>query len=259
MHEVSQIIASRSGTDERLTLMVALSVLAHAVFVTLVIFAPPLGLPETGSEPVMTISLGGAPGANAGGMTPMGGRPVQAPVPVDPGPPMGLPAPARKSPEMVLPTENAVTARPRVQPEVSARNGVNSRPVTGETIQQGTARAETGARGQGFGLTTSGGSGTSGAYVDVANFCCPEYLQAVTQAIQRNWNSKHNTTGSTLVKFIILRNGILEDVVVERPSGFFALDMAAQRALLVTKQAPPLPDLFSNDTLTVHLWFEYHR
>ena len=79
------------------------------------------------------------------------------------------------------------------------------------------------------------------------------------KAIQRNWNSKHNTTGSTLVKFIILRNGILEDVVVERPSGFFALDMAAQRALLVTKQAPPLPDLFSNDTLTVHLWFEYHR
>ena len=259
MHEVSQIIASRSGTDERLTLMVALSILAHAVFVTLVIFAPPLGLPEPSLDSVMTISLGGAPGANAGGMTPMGGRPVQAPVPLEPGSPMGLPAPARKSPEMVLPTESVSTIKPRVQPEVSARNGVRSRPITGETIEQGTARAETGARGQGFGLTTSGGSGTSGAYVDVANFCCPEYLEAVAQTIQRNWNSKHNTTGSTLVKFTIRRNGILENVVVERPSGFFALDMAAQRALLVTKQAPPLPDLFGNDSLTIHLWFEYHR
>ena len=41
-------------------------------------------------------------------------------------------------------------------------------------MQKGTAVAETGAQGQGFGLSSGGGG--DGGYLDVANFCCPEYL-----------------------------------------------------------------------------------
>jgi hypothetical protein len=48
-------------------------------------------------------------------------------------------------------------------------------------------------------------------------------------------------------------------VVVERPSGFIALDMAAQRALLLTRQVPALPQGFSNPDLTIHLRFDYQR
>jgi TonB family protein len=59
------------------------------------------------------------------------------------------------------------------------------------------------------------------------------------------------------VKFTIKRDGSIMDVVLERPSGYWALDRAAQLALLVTKQLPPLPVQYPNSTLTVHLRFEY--
>ena len=42
---------------------------------------PSLTPPQEAERNVMQISLGGAPGPRAGGMTPMGGRPMQAPAP----------------------------------------------------------------------------------------------------------------------------------------------------------------------------------
>jgi hypothetical protein len=46
---------------------------------------------------------------------------------------------------------------------------------------------------------------------------------------------------------------------VARPSGYAALDFMAQRALLNTRQLPPLPAAFTEPSLTVHLVFEYQR
>ena len=60
------------------------------------------------------------------------------------------------------------------------------------------------------------------------------------------------------MKFTITRGGAIEQVQVERPSGFVALDLAAQRALLLTR-LPELPAQFPNPTLTVHMRFEYSR
>ena len=37
------------------------------------------------------------------------------------------------------------------------------------------------------------------------------------------------------------------------------LDLASQRAILTTRQLPPLPREFTETTLTVHLMFEYQR
>ena len=58
---------------------VVVSLLAHAVLLTAFLLLTSLGPPRATEREVMTISLGGAPGPRAGGMTPMGGRPVQAP------------------------------------------------------------------------------------------------------------------------------------------------------------------------------------
>ena len=65
--------------------------------------------------------------------------------------------------------------------------------------------------------------------------------------------------GDTLVKYTIQRDGRLTNVEIERSSGYFALDQTAQRALLVTRQLPPLPPQFTESTLTVHLIFRYER
>jgi hypothetical protein len=57
------------------------------------------------------------------------------------------------------------------------------------------------ARRRASGLST-GGSGATG-YLDVANFCCPEYLSTMIQLIQRNWNGKQNVLGITRIKYTI--------------------------------------------------------
>ena len=59
----------------------------------------------------------------------------------------------------------------------------------------GSALAETGGQGHGFGLTTGGGGGPGG-YLDVGNFCCPEYLETMRMLITRNWQSKQQVVGT---------------------------------------------------------------
>jgi TonB family protein len=117
--------------------------------------------------------------------------------------------------------------------------------------------AETGAKGVGFGLTTGGGG--VGGQLEVGDFCCPEYLTTMLQLIQRNWNSQQQVAGTAVVKFTVQRDGRLTDVQVTKPSGYFALDQTAQRALLMTRQLPPLPSQFTESQLTVHLIFQYER
>ena len=157
---------------------------------------------------------------------------------------------------MTLPDPKArVRPRPTVQNAPAEASG---RTPTRETEERaGSTVADTGARGMGFGLST-GGSGTGG-YLEVGNFCCPEYLTTMLQLIQRNWNSKQEVPGDVLVKFAIQRDGQIAKVTLEQSSGYAALDLGAQRALLFTRRLPPLPDAFPDDSLTVHLKFQYQR
>lgn len=252
---IDHLILARSREPEGLGKMLGWSVVAHIGLVLFALYMPSSWRGHVDEEPrtVMVISLGGAPGPRAGGLTPMGGRTIQAPPPPEPVRRAPTP-PAAKPPEMALPSPN-VRPRPRVErapPDATSRT-----PTTGPEPQEGPARAETNARGQGFGLTTGGGGGT-GVQLDVANFCCPEYLEQMMTLVQRNWQSKHGVGGTTTVKFTITRGGAIEQVQIERPSGLYALDLAAQRALLLTR-LPELPTQFTNPTLTVHMIFEYSR
>ncbi len=254
---VTGVLTARRAADERWSPVLAVSLVLHGLLIVAVLVVPmghdPSDLPKT----VMTISLGGAPGPRSGGMTPMGGREVQTVTPSQPKPRAEAP-PAAKPPEMTLPGKVQRPKKQRDVPERAAQDAVGQRLAAGEEVQQGSARAQTGARGQGFGLTGGGGSGT-GAYLDVGDFCCPDYLENVMQVIQRNWVAKQNAAGQTLMKFTVMRTGQVTAVQVERPSGFAVLDMAAQRALLLTDRVPPLPAAFPNAELTIHLRFDYQR
>jgi len=242
MTEVTDVIVSRYRQPERLNPMIAGSIVAHAGILAMLIFGRPfLGQSYEPPRTVMTISLGGAPGPRAGGMTPTAGRAVPEPPP-EPAKPVEAPPPP-VAPKMALP--NART-RPRPQPQKAE-----------EEPRPGSTRTETGARGQGFGLTTGGGGGT-GVQLDVANFCCPEYLEQMVALIQRNWQQNQGVSGATVMKFTITRVGSIEGVAVERPSGFVALDYAAQRALLLTR-LPELPPQYPNPNLTLHVTFQYQR
>jgi len=252
---VTDIIVARSHISERLNAMIPWSIAAHIALFAFMIFMPASwrGAMDEGPRTVMTISLGGAPGPRNGGLTSMGGRTVQAPPPEPVKKVLETP-PAAKTPEMALPTKNARQVKPQTQEapkEATART-----PSTGQP-QEGSTRVDTGARGQGFGLTSGGGGGT-GVTVDTANFCCPEYLSQMVTLIQRNWQSNQGVAGKIVMKFTITRAGTIENVQIEQPSGFLAHELAAQRALLLTR-LPELPLQYPNQTLGVHMIFEYQR
>ena len=251
---VTDIIISRAQITERMDAMIPWSIAAHIALFAFMIFMPASwrGAVDEGPRTVMTISLGGAAGPRNGGLTTMGGRTVQAPPP-EPVKKVETP-PAAKTPEMALPTKNARQAKPQTQEapkEATART-----PSTGQP-QEGSTRVDTGAKGQGFGLTSGGGAGAS-VQLDVANFCCPEYLSQMVTLIQRNWQSNQGIAGSVIMKFTITRAGTIENVQLERSSGFLAHELTAQRALLLTR-LPELPIQFPNPTLTIHMTFEYQR
>src|SRR5262245_49585560 len=193
---VSDIIVARSREPAGLQKMIVVSIALHIVGVTAFMLKPPADYSDDVPRTVMTISLGGAPGPRAGGMTPMGGRAIQEVAPAEPAR-RAETAPAPKAPEMTLPRDKA--RRPQARPKTSPQEATGRTATTGAEVTPGSTRAETGTRGQGFGLTTGGGGG-AGAYLDVGDFCCPEYLQTVVQMIQQNWSSKQNVTGQTIVK-----------------------------------------------------------
>ena len=122
-------------------------------------------------------------------------------------------------------------------------------------LRQGAALAETGVEGAGLGLSAGGLGG--GGYLEVGDFCCPEYLSTMISLIRRRWNNQQRVTGQVMMKFTILRDGRITDVQRETSSGYLALDQSAERALLLTAQLPRLPTPFNDDQLTVHLNFEY--
>jgi TonB family protein len=125
-------------------------------------------------------------------------------------------------------------------------------------VQTGSAVAETSARGQGFGLSMGGGAG-SGSTLDVADFCCPDYLVLMVERIRSSWVQQAEVAGTVIVKFTIERDGRISQTSVEKSSGYPTLDQNAQRAVVVTRQLPPLPTAFPNPILTVHLNFQYQR
>lgn len=258
MDVVTQVVSMRAQQVDGLQRMIAASIAAHLGLIAMVVLAPGAWFgARTVQEDdnVMVISLGGAPGPRDGGLTTLGGRPVQA---VSESKPTVEPVrpPAARTPEMIEPTK---TAPKKVETKLrdTSPDPKGRTPTKGQEIEKGSAVADTGGRGQGFGLS-SGGGGT-GSYLETANFCCPEYVATMVDLVRRNWDEKQQVAGTTLMKFTIQRDGSLTGIQVEKSSGYAALDLYANRALIITKKLPPLPAAFSEPTLTVHLTFEYLR
>lgn len=264
MDSVTAILLERQRDARGLRPMAVCSALLHVALIGVLVATQGriLGRSEDQPREVMSISLGGAPGPRSGGLNPLGGRPVQREVPDAPARPEPVRPPAAKTPEMALPSPAAKT-RPQPREKFGAvtqapEDARGRTPTTGPKERFGSSAAETGGYGFGSGLSTGGGGGTGG-YLDVGNFCCPDYLETMMARIQRNWDSNQRMSGVVTIKFTIQRNGAITNVELERSSGYPGLDLTAQRALLNTRQLPELPAAYRNQTLTVHLNFNYQR
>jgi len=161
MDAVSEVLSARSAHQDGLQKMLGASAVAHLVLVALVAFVPAdwFSAPRE-PEVVMQISLGGPVGPRDGGLATLGGRPIQQVQPVeakkvvDPVRP-----PAAKTPEMIEPTK--APPRKTTPNKVAAKDPSSRTPTKGPEVQKGSTVADTGGKGQGFGLS-SGGGGTGG-------------------------------------------------------------------------------------------------
>ena len=253
---VSSTIVARSREPEGLRAMMIASSIAHVAGVAALVIVPwILGTRNTQAETVMEVSLAGAPGVASGGMTSLADRAVQK---AEPKPELPKPEPPRppapKPQEMV---ENIAKTTPKAPVKQAQPTTRQAPPTTGEQVRPGQGRVDTGTQSTEGGLSTGGG-GTGGQSTNV-NFCDPAYLSQMVSIIYRNWNRQQAVTGSPIIRFIVQRDGTLTEITVRQPSGYFALDNAAQRAVVLTKAIPPLPPCYPHPDYTMNLTFEYIR
>jgi periplasmic protein TonB len=256
---VSSAIAGRLRDEASLRQSLIVSTVAHGVGLALLIVLPGfLGLRQAPPEPTMFVSIGGAPGANTGGMTPMSARPVQR---AEPKPELPRPEPVRppaaRTPEMVEPSKTTRTP-PRTPVTQAPKEAASRTPTTGAQVSKGASTVDTkGAPTTEAGLSTGGAAGN--ANTTVGNFCDPQYLGQMITLIHRNWNSNQGVLGTPVVRFTIQRDGTLSDVALKQSSGRQMLDFVANRAVIATKAIPPLPSCYPYPTFIVNLSFEYTR
>lgn len=259
MHEVVDDVIQRRQVDPGgLGRIMSASVAIHVATV-LVVFALPKGwLTHEQPKPLlMTISLGGSLGERSGGMVSAGARPVEqvAPPPkrAEPIPP----ATPQKPNVIAMPSKTPPKAPPKTTDKTAATSSVTRPPTTGAQVTRGTAVADTGATGQGTGLTFGGGAGGAMATVD-SDFCCKDYIDELIRRINTLWNKAQPESGMTTVVFEIRRDGTFTKPVVEKSSGSVALDVASKdpfsRLVL-----PPLPKEYTESSLKIHLTFPYVR
>jgi len=261
MDAVSEILADRSREAASLSRMVLVSLAAHVAVIAAITFVPRPSTLAQDQRRVMTIVLGGAEGPDQG-RNPISARQVQEAV-LDSAKPRDTP-PAPPKPEMIEPVKtappaakaNATPEPPKPTPQLQGRA-----PSQGAAVTKGTARIETNSSTQTpFGGLATGGGGTDSVYTDYADFCCPAYLAQAVSLIKRNWQPRQGQLGTNTVKFTIARDGTISNVTIDIEEGSNQLlNLASQRALIQTRQVPPLPAAFTPPQLTVYLIFEYQR
>src|SRR6185295_7134963 len=108
MMDVSDILRDRMHEPSGLERMVGVSVVVHGVLFGLLILAPAFSPRQADPKTIMTISLGGGTfGPADSGLTPEGGRPIQAEQAEDPAKREAIRPPAAKAPEMTVPEPKA--------------------------------------------------------------------------------------------------------------------------------------------------------
>lgn len=259
----TEFLAGRAGGHDDLRRTMMVSAVGHAVLMAALLLAPAVWRGDSALDPaadVMTIRLGGPEGPGEGGRTALGARPIQEVVPLpEIRRPQWIQPPTAAPPAMILPVPETVPARrpePQVEVQTAPEEARGITPTRGAEAREGRAMAETGVEGIGVGLA-GGGLGGDGDAIDVGDFCCPRYLSTMTELIRRRWDNNQRVAGSVVVRFTVARSGAIDGVSVDQPSGYLALDMSAQRAVLLTRALPPLPRDYPDNDLLVRLTFEY--
>jgi TonB family protein len=255
---VSSTIVARAQEPEGLRTMMMVSGAAHALAVVAVVIGSWLTGSHREPERIMTVSFNspGAQGADSGGLTSMSPRAVQK---AEPKPELPKPQPVRppaaQTPAMVEPISKPTQAKPaQAKPSPSSKP---AQPTTGQAVQPGQSRVDNPSTSNEGGLSTSQNGGASNQ--GQVNFCDPQYLGQMVSLIYNNWRRETNVTAKPIIRFVIQRDGTLTDITIRQSSGYYLLDNAAQRAVILTRAIPPLPACYPHSDYAMNLTFEYIR
>ncbi len=99
---------------------------------------------------------------------------------------------------MLAPAPEVKPKPRRSRSQKPIEKSTTKKPSTGPEIKSGAARVVTPNAAQiPFGglAERSGGTSAGGPRLDVANFCCPEYIETMTQRIRSNWDQQQGAAG----------------------------------------------------------------
>jgi TonB family protein len=175
-----------------------------------------------------------------------------------PTPPMPLPSAPKPAPSVDLP------AAPRPAPNFAQ----NSQTVH-DAMQDAMRSARNGRSGADVGNAPgSGGPLQAGATIlsDTEGVDFSDYMRRLHNDIQRNWDplipeevqAPLMKKGITGIRFTILPDGRIGNMILESPSGDRALDEAAWHGITSEGQFPPLPKAFHGPQLELRVGFFYN-
>ncbi len=130
-------------------------------------------------------------------------------------------------------------------------------PTTGATGKGGGGGIGEGTGGYPGLPATTGVGGGSGQIGIEGDFPFAYWPRAVQERVTYNWNRISSAQGRVQIYFRVLRDGRVEGIRIEVPSGNRALD---ESALLAVRRSDPvlrLPDGFEGDSIGVRFWFTY--
>ena len=185
---VADILSERAQISDGISVMVVLSLVAHGILARRCVRARVLDVRHRQKSTPMMITLGGAEGPDAGGLTTIAARPVQRVAEPDEKPARRRPR-REKAPEMVAPTRRRSRSRRRRPSRIEkpTRTVVDARSRRAGRDQSGAAKADTGGAQVPFGGLTTGGGGTGGARVN----------RRRTSAVPRTWRRSSDQSSAT--------------------------------------------------------------
>ncbi len=179
--------------------------------------------------------------------------------------PRSKPAPAATPVPRPKPTAAAAatpvprpTAAPQPPPSEEAMPAPTPRPAPAATSvpePEGPPGDREGGHGVSKGLSLGEGTGSRIPGIP-SDFQFTYYIERMLALIESRWYKPVAGAGTRAqVRFRILANGRVEDIVLEQASGNPSFDRAALRALYAANPLPPLPPAYGKSDLTVHLSF----
>lgn len=178
------------------------------------------------------------------------------------------------------PTEKKAEPRPAVakersdkntSPAVSAKkapgaaqkkNSDKEKPRSNDASPSASASSNTATKAGGGKIGAGSGTGSKAlsggvARVDGPEFPFPHYIALLQFRIENQWQPAYLGSGQFLatVHFIIAKSGKILSAEIEQPSGNFAFDQAALRAVHNSNPLPALPEGLGMETLGVHFDF----